>query len=114
MAVKMERERETDLVGLEVPFAPLYENQLSNDERADENEHHLGMHRLMPAVLLMHTSVFHSGTDTHTLSFSAVYHNEFQTTGAPTLSRITSPILLVGLFVWGLMVLSAQIGYFAP
>jgi len=50
------------LVRAEVPFAPLHEHQLSNDERKDEDEYHLGVHRLVTAVFLMHTSVFHSAT----------------------------------------------------
>jgi len=41
-------------------FAPLNENKLGDDERADEYEYHLSVHRLMTAVLLMHTSVLHS------------------------------------------------------
>ena len=49
-----------NLIRAEVMFAPLYKNELSDDERADENEYHLGMHRLMAAVLLMHASVLHS------------------------------------------------------
>jgi len=46
--------------------APLHEYQLGNNESYDENEYHLGMHRLVAAMLLMHTRMLHSTASPHT------------------------------------------------
>ena len=54
---KSQKYKVSNLVWFEVMFAPLYEQNLSNDERADQNEHHLRVHRLVTSVLLVHLLV---------------------------------------------------------
>ena len=39
---------------------PLYEDDLCDDERTDEDEYHLGVHRLMAAMLLMKSLMLQS------------------------------------------------------
>ena len=52
----------SDLIALEVPLLPLYEQHLGHHQRGDQDQHHLGVHGLVPAVLLMQTLVLHSDT----------------------------------------------------
>ena len=41
-----------------MPLLPLDERDLRDDERGEEDEHHLGVHRLVALVLLVELDVF--------------------------------------------------------
>ena len=47
----------THVVRSWVCLSPLEESHLRYDERGEENEHHLGVHRLVPAMLLVQPDV---------------------------------------------------------
>jgi len=57
-------ETAADLIRLKMSFAPLYKNKLSDDERGNEYEYHLGVHRLMTTMFLMHPCMLHPATQT--------------------------------------------------
>lgn len=52
----------TYIVGARVPLLPLHQEELCHHERGDEDEHHLGVHRLVPAVLGVHPYVLRPAT----------------------------------------------------
>lgn len=52
----------TYIVGARVPLLPLHQEELCHHECSDEDENHLGVHRLVPAVLGVHPYVLHPAT----------------------------------------------------
>lgn len=52
----------THIVGARVPLLPLNQEELCHHECGDEDEDHLGVHRLVPTVLGMHPYVLHPAT----------------------------------------------------
>ena len=44
-----------------MPLLPLDERDLRDDERGEEDEHHLGVHGLVAVVLLVHLDVLQPG-----------------------------------------------------